>query len=243
MFTIFWATDSRKRAGGFDVSLGVQNQLLEALLRHWRLDRPDIAAHDFGGTTALRAHLLNGCEFRSLTLFDPVATGNWGAEFDQHVPRYAEAYGSALQNLSDWAHVAIVRDFIRGSSYLPMPDDVLEPYVQPWTGPLGQTAFYQQIAQYDMRYTEEIRDLLPRLRCPAQLLWGEADAWLPIGQFALELTKLLPVVRFRCIPGSGHLVQEDAPEAVVAALLDFMREDRFAHMQTEVADQALIRHP
>jgi len=30
-------------------------------------------AHDFGGTTALRAHLLHGCEYGSLTLIDPVA--------------------------------------------------------------------------------------------------------------------------------------------------------------------------
>ncbi len=52
---------------GDDVSLGVQNQLLAQLLEHWRLDCPDVVAHDFGGATALRAHLLNGKDYRSLT--------------------------------------------------------------------------------------------------------------------------------------------------------------------------------
>src|SRR5215211_3061899 len=46
---------------GHDVSLGVQNVALSALLRHWGLDRPNVIAHDFGGATALRAHLLDGC--------------------------------------------------------------------------------------------------------------------------------------------------------------------------------------
>ncbi|HEY4008083.1 MAG TPA: alpha/beta fold hydrolase [Pseudonocardia sp.] len=32
-----------------EVSLGVQNQLFDALLEHWGLDRPDVVAHDFGG--------------------------------------------------------------------------------------------------------------------------------------------------------------------------------------------------
>jgi hypothetical protein len=40
-----------------DVSLGIQNTLLAELLSHWQLDRPDVIAHDFGGATALRAHL------------------------------------------------------------------------------------------------------------------------------------------------------------------------------------------
>ncbi len=56
-----------------DVSRGVQNELFAALVRHWGIDSPNIVAHDFGGSTALRAHLLNGLDYRSLVLIDPVA--------------------------------------------------------------------------------------------------------------------------------------------------------------------------
>ena len=210
-----------EKGGGFDVSLGVQNHLLEGLLEHWGLELPDVVAHDFGGTTALRAHLLNGCAFRSLTLIDPVVTGPWGLEFDEHVRNYAQVHESALRNLPAWAHAALVREFIRGSGYRPIPDAILDPYVEPWMGEVGQSAFYQQIAQYDMRYTDEIEGRLGELRCPTQLLWGEADAWLPMDKFANKLRQLIPLVRFRSVPESGHLVQEDAPEAIVAAVLDF----------------------
>jgi pimeloyl-ACP methyl ester carboxylesterase len=33
----------------------------------------------------------------------------------------------------------------------------------------------------------------------------------------------IPDARFRRVPGSGHLMQEDAPEAIVGELLDFIR--------------------
>src|SRR5436853_1173556 len=59
---------SSKRANQ-DISLGVQNEIFSALLHHWDLRKPDVIAHDFGGTTALRAHLINGCDYRRMLLF------------------------------------------------------------------------------------------------------------------------------------------------------------------------------
>jgi len=44
---------SNERPG--DLSLGVQNRVLAALLRHRRLDASMAIGHDFGGTTVLRA--------------------------------------------------------------------------------------------------------------------------------------------------------------------------------------------
>lgn len=59
---------------GQDVSLGVLNVLFAALLQHWELQQPDVVAHDFGGATVLRAHQLNGCDYRRLLLL-PSAPG------------------------------------------------------------------------------------------------------------------------------------------------------------------------
>ncbi|MFT8319872.1 MAG: alpha/beta hydrolase [Bacillus sp. (in: firmicutes)] len=56
-----------------DVSLGVQNLLLNEILDHWGLENPIIVGHDFGGTTVLRTHLLNNRSFQKIILIDPVA--------------------------------------------------------------------------------------------------------------------------------------------------------------------------
>lgn len=202
---------------GRDVSLRVQNRLLAALLDHWRLERPDVAAHDFGGATALRAHLLDECAYRSLTLIDPVALRPWGSPLVRHV----HGHEAAFAGMPAYMHEAVVTAYLRTAVHRSIVDSELRPYVEPWLGEVGQPAFYRQIAQMDERYTDEVQDRYGDVRCPVQILWGEEDAWIPIGR-GRELAGLIPGARFRPVPGAGHLVQEDAPEAVVAALLDFL---------------------
>ncbi len=60
-----------------------------------------------------------------------------------------------------------------------------------------------------------------RIRCPVQILWGEDDQWIPIER-GQALHRMIPGSLFYPIPNAGHLVQEDAPEAVVAALMGFL---------------------
>ncbi|WP_053146780.1 alpha/beta fold hydrolase [Pseudomonas sp. P97.38] len=200
-----------------DVSLGVQNPLLAQLLAHWGLDCPDVVAHDFGGATALRTHLLNGKNYRSLTLIDPVALSPWGSPFVQHVRQHEAAFSG----LPDYIQRAIVPTYIRGAIERDIPDRELAPYVQPWLGETGQAAFYRQIAQMDERYTREVEGLYPSVRCPTQILWGENDQWIPIER-GQALQRLIPGAQLLLVPNAGHLVQEDAPEAIVAAVLRYI---------------------
>lgn len=205
-----------EKAAGQDVSLGVQNGVLAALLKHWGLDRPNIIAHDFGGATALRAHLLNGCDYEKLLLFDPVAIRPWGSPFVQHVRHHEEAFAG----VPDYLQRAILQAYIRGAVSRPLSDAELDPYLAPWIGPIGQPAFYRQIAQMDMKYTDEVQDRYGEIRCPVKLLWGTEDDWIPIAR-GRELADMIPDCEFIEIPGAGHLMQEDAPEAIVAAALRF----------------------
>lgn len=200
-----------------DVSLGVQSELLAQLLDHWELECPDMVAHDFGGATALRTHLLNGKDYRSLTLIDPVALAPWGSPFVQHV-RLHEA---AFSGIPAYIHQTIVSTYVRGAIRRSIADSELAPYVQPWLGDVRQAAFYRQIAQMDERYTEEVSSRYLEVRCPTLILWGEDDQWIPVER-GRQLQRAIPGSRLCTIANAGHLVQEDAPEAIVAALLGFL---------------------
>lgn len=202
---------------GQDVSLGVQNTLLAALLKHVGLERPHMLAHDFGGATTLRAHLLDGCQYASLSLIDPVAIAPWGSPLIQHVRRHESAFSDAPA----YIHEAIVRAYIQGAAHQLLPAEVLQAYVTPWTGEIGQAAFYRQIAQMDQRYTDEIEQRLAQVRCPVMLLWGEEDRWIPPTQGDALASRFADVTYCR-IPHAGHLVQEDAPEAIVSHLVRFL---------------------
>ncbi len=216
VFDLLGYGQSEKRKGQ-DVSLGVQNELLAELLLHWRLDRPHVVGHDFGGTTALRAHLLNRRDFQSLVLIDPVVLAPWGSGFVRHVRQHEAAF----QDMPEDIHRVIVSTYIRGALARGLADDDPAPYLQPWLGTEAQAAFYRQIAQFDQRFTDEIESRYPEVRCPTLILWGEEDQWLPI-EHGRRLSGLIPSARFRPVAGSGHLMQEDAPEAVIASIDSFL---------------------
>lgn len=86
-----------------------------------------------------------------------------------------------------------LRAYIADAAFRPLPEYALQLYVEPWVAASRQAAFYRQIAQMDQRYTDEIEPRYGQVCCPGATLHN--------------------------VPRAGHLVQEDAPEAVVAAVL------------------------
>ena len=212
-FDLLGYGESEKRAGK-DVSLGVQNLLLAEMLRHWSLVEPEILAHDFGGATVLRGHFLQGLRYKRLTLIDPVSLSPWGSPFVQHVRRHEEAFAG----LPDYAHEALLTAYLQGASHRGLSAEALGVYARPWLGAEGQAAFYRQIAQMDRKYTDEIEPLYKPPGFPVQILWGEEDRWIPI-TIGERLAKLLTDGYLVRVPSAGHLVQDDAPEAIMAAVL------------------------
>ncbi|TDE26978.1 alpha/beta fold hydrolase [Actinomadura sp. 6K520] len=202
---------------GQDVSLAAQGRVFIELLAHWGLDEPMVVAHDFGGAVALRAHLLHGARYRALALVDPVALAPWGSPFFRLVGANAEVF----EQLPPALHGALVREYVSSASHRGLHPAVLEALVDPWLGDAGQPAFYRQIAQADQRYTDEIQSRYGELELPVLICWGASDTWIPVAK-AHELAALVPGSRLHLIDGAGHLVQEDAPAELTAALTAFL---------------------
>jgi len=69
----------------------------------------------------------------------------------------------------------------------------------------------------------KVEAALPRLaQIPTLIIWGQPDAYFRAHELQ-RLKALFPRAVVREIPGGGHFPQEDAPEAVTAALLDFLK--------------------
>jgi pimeloyl-ACP methyl ester carboxylesterase len=73
----------------------------------------------------------------------------------------------------------------------------------------------------DDRHTDEIQDRYNDIRCPVTILWGEQDSWIPVAR-GRTLASRISGADFQIVPEASHLVPEDAPEAIVATVLDFV---------------------
>jgi len=210
-----------EKSAGQDVSLAAQGRVFTELLAHWGLRDPLVVAHDFGGTVALRAHLLHGVRYRALALVDPVALAPWGTPFFRLVGEHSIVF----EQLPPALHHALVREYVSSASSPGLHPAVLDRLVRPWLGDAGQAAFYRQIAQADQRYTDEIQDRYAEISIPTLVCWGQDDAWVPVAK-GRELAALIPDARWEPIAYAGHLVQEDAPAELTAALVAFLQHPR-----------------
>ncbi|WP_345433221.1 alpha/beta fold hydrolase [Actinoallomurus vinaceus] len=208
-----------EKAEGQDVSLAAQGALFAELLAHWGLDEPLVVAHDFGGTVAMRAHLLHGARYRGLALVDALTLTPWGSPFFRLVGEHYKVF----EQLPPALHGALVREYVGSASARGLHPDVLERLVEPWLDEDGRPAFYRQIAQADQRHTAEVQDRYGTIDVPVLVCWGTDDAWLPVDH-AHELVARIPGARLQLVSGAGHLIQEDAPAELTAALAGFLRD-------------------
>ncbi|GAA1561117.1 alpha/beta hydrolase [Kribbella hippodromi] len=201
------------------VDFDAQGKVLAELLAYWELDHPRVIAHDYGGAVSLRATLFEGATYHSLRLVDTVAIPPAGSPFF----RFVQDHPTTLDELPEYIHDAVLRAYIQNASHHGLRTDQLDELVAPWLGAEGQPAFYRQIAQFDERYLREIEANLHRLTIPVTVLWGAEDRWIPTAT-GRKLAGLIPSAKFIEIPGSGHLMQYDAPVQLNQRLLDSLRD-------------------
>jgi pimeloyl-ACP methyl ester carboxylesterase len=195
------------------VDLGIQAELLAALLEHWHLDAPHVVAHDYGGAVSLRAHLLHGAAYASLALVDVVALRPWGSAFFRLVAENAEVFAAQPAAV----HRGALEAYISDASHRGLTAEQLDGLTAPWLTPEGQPAFYRQIAAADERYTDEIQDRYSTVDLPVRILWGAEDTWIPVDR-AHRLGELIPDATVEIIEDAGHLIQYDAPVELAMAL-------------------------
>ena len=200
------------------VAADVHARAFRALLDHWGLARPQVVAHDLGGLVALRAHLVEGASYASLFLVDVVAIPPSGSPFF----RFVQDHPELLPQLPGYVHEAIVRAYVGNATHRGLSSHELDALVEPWTGAVGQPAFYRQIADYDLALLEENERRLGDLDLPVRLLWGAEDAWIPL-ETGRRLAGLIPGASLSEVRGAGHLMHYDAPVALATGLRDWLQ--------------------
>lgn len=213
-FDLLGYGESEKSDG--DVSLGVQNKLLDALINHWGIESPLVVGHDFGGTTVLRNHILDKRDFSKIVLIDPVALSPWGSPFFKHI----EKHEAAFSGVPDYIHVAIVEAYIKTAAFQKLDQTTIDGILAPWSGELGQPAFYRQIAQADSKYTDEFQDRFCDVSAPVLILWGEEDQWIPCEQ-GKTLQSKIEGSQFITVPNTGHLIIEENPTQLAIEIKTF----------------------
>lgn len=199
----------------FDYQNAHQAEIAGDLIRTLELQNVVVGGHSLGGAIALRV-ALNSPEVIGLVVMNPgiITTG---------VPAIAKYLFFPFPRLQAklFGDPEFRASFLRTSFVDPsiVTDEVIrdlsltsqsEGYLSGMTELMGQYADADEVP------------MLPLLRVPSLIVWGEQDRRKPEGEFA-ELKAKLPLNNAVLVASSGHYVQEEAPAETAAAMIAFAR--------------------
>ena len=217
-----YGLSERPWSADVDTSMTGQVEVLEQLLRIWKIETLHLVAHDIGGGIAQRFGVKETDRLRSLTMIDVVSYDSYPSK------RTRQQMSEGLEKLikkPDEEHRGHFAEWLLSTHSDPANFDpeALRIYLDFISGPIGQPSLFQhQVAHYDPKHTMEVADQLGALGdVPVQLIWGADDAWQVI-DWAHRLANAIPGSELHIIEGCGHFAPEERPSEVAYLLVDFI---------------------
>lgn len=204
---------------GQDVRLRTLAVAFAEFVDHLGLEAPHVVGHDFGAAIVLGAHLIEKTPFASICVADGVVLGPWGTTYSRHVNAHEEVFAA----IPDYIHRATLSAHLATAVARPMSADLESALIEPWTGEIGQPAYYRNVGQFDYTYTDELEVLYPDLELPVQILWGEQDHWIEPSE-AQRFRQLISHAELNMLPDAGHFSMLDCPGLFARELDGFLAE-------------------
>ncbi|MGI8919352.1 MAG: alpha/beta fold hydrolase [Pyrinomonadaceae bacterium] len=178
----------------------------------------------FGGAVSLLV-ALRLCEEKSGRLRRLILIDSGG--YNQHLPRHLKMMRTPILG---WlmihllppklAALTVLKDSYYDDSRITTKQ--IEVYARPIADSGGRHALLQTSKQIIPEDIDELIAKYPKITVPTLIIWGGQDKVIPlvIGEL---LDEALPDSRLVVIDHSGHIPQEETPEAVLPLVLDFLK--------------------
>ena len=217
-FTVV-AWDAPGCGGSFDppedFGLAGYADCLAAFIDALGLERPHVCGLSFGGGLAIELVRRHPRLPRSLVLASAYAGWAGSLGRDEADRRREEFLGNAGRPLEE-----VVREFSATLFTDSVPDELVDETIDIMlsaTHPAGMRAMGNAFADADLR------DVLPTIRVPTLLIYGDADQRSPVSPVGDALHAGIPGSKLVVFPGPGHVVNLEAPERFNDEVRAFLR--------------------
>lgn len=191
-------------------------ELMRSLMDQLGVARASIVGHSIGGRIAWTFAARHPERTGRLVLVAPDGFASPGFEYG----RAAEV--PAVLGLMRYAMPKAVLRLNLAPAYADprfLTDELATRYHDLMLAPGARQALLERLAQTVLT---DPRPLLATIAAPTLLVWGEADAMIPVAN-AQDYLAAVKGSRLVSLPGAGHLPQEEAAQASLRAVVDFLR--------------------
>ena len=202
-----------------DYTIDAYAEFIIQFMDKLQIQQAILVGHSLGGGIALLASLKYPSRVKALILLD------------------AEAYPITPPLMLKVAKLPVIRSIIHRAigewvvrislkrSYYDhslITDHLVDEYYRPFLTENGKAVAIKVLQAMDFAKLKELPRRYRRIRKKTLIIWGKEDQISRI-HLAHKLKKDLPNARLKIIAQSGHLVQEEKPEVVNRAILNFVR--------------------
>jgi pimeloyl-ACP methyl ester carboxylesterase len=201
----------------FDYSVNGYARHLDGALAELGVDHAHIVAHDFGGPWALAWAAQHPEKFASATLINTgVMIGYRWHRMARiwRTPVLGEVFTAGTTQLAAKAVLRLENPGLRGMAL----DSVARAIVQ--SSNRAVLGLYRATSAEALAAPAQALAALDR---PALVIWGEAEAYLPLEQAELQ-RRAFPSARVVTLPGTGHWAMHERPGDLRDIVLPFLRE-------------------
>lgn len=198
--------------------------LIYEFIREHNLRNLTLIGNSFGGAISLLVALRlcedNSGRLQKLILMD-------SAGYNKHLPLHLKMMRTPLVG---WLALHLLPQkaaalFVLKKSYYDkkkITKEQIEAYSRPLGDPGGRHALLETSKQIIPENIDELIAKYPKISVPTLIIWGRQDKVIPllIGEL---LDEALPDSRLVVIDHSGHIPQEETPEAVLPLVLEFLK--------------------
>jgi pimeloyl-ACP methyl ester carboxylesterase len=212
-----WGRSDRPRPERFDYSMDGLSAFLERCLDELGVAERRLVVHDWGSLALIgaqrRPELVERLAIVNAVPLLPGYRWHWIAQIWRRRPA-----GEIFNAMTSRAGVALLMRQASGDRG-PMPSAFVDSIWDRWDPGTGRAT----LALYRHADPERLAAAgrsLARLACPALVLWGERDPYLPT-RFAQAYAEALPDAEMELVPGAGHWPWIDDAR-VIDRVVDFI---------------------
>lgn len=197
------------------VDLAAQAAVLLGLLDTLGLDRVVVVGHDLGGGVAQILAVTASDRVAGLGIVDGVCYDGWPVP----MVRVMKAGWPLLERLPADVLTSALRPGLRTLfAHQDRAAPFLDRFLEPWRRPGGPRLLGRHLRSLDSVYTQTVAPFLPRLRMPAEVVWGRQDHQMK-PRYGKRLAQDIPDARLTWVEDAGHFVPADRPDVVAEAAL------------------------
>lgn len=207
-------SDRRDR---FDRSFQDQARMITSLLDALQIDCVDVVGHDTGGAVALILAIEQRQRVNRMVIANSVCYDR----FDDDMLDFGHPLRWKPRPVSDLVE-ALEESLAAGlSNQSRLTTEFRQGIIAPWASEEGKLSLLRNASALNANQTMALVDRHSTISAPTMVLWGMDDPWQK-SEDGRQLSAEIPGALFKPLHGVSHWVQQDAPAAFTAALIEFL---------------------